>query len=278
MKCAKCGYNSFEYLDNCKKCNNSLAAFKESVGIRPVILPAGVFIASVAEAVDATGAQGAGQGTPGEDVFQWDTPSATASTFAGGPGEDDFELSPGGIQNSGTPLTSDPFAFDDELPAQTTSPAAAPSDPFDEFSFELPVSQETDISSHDEAAGSALMDQAQPQESVDSIFGEFSFGESEDAGQAGATEPGEVTHTDLSGEGMPFDPFGDLDGADLTQEDSSQPAETPGEFDLSSFMAMEDAGAATGENPPAQPEGGAKLTGMEFDALFGELEETEKKG
>ncbi len=37
MKCPKCGYNSFEFLDACKKCNNDLSAFKESHGIRAII-------------------------------------------------------------------------------------------------------------------------------------------------------------------------------------------------------------------------------------------------
>jgi len=47
MKCPKCGYNSFEFLDNCKKCSIDLVAFKDSLGIRPVILP---FMAKAAEA------------------------------------------------------------------------------------------------------------------------------------------------------------------------------------------------------------------------------------
>ena len=38
MKCPKCGFNSFEFLDNCKKCGNDLIAFKESHGIRPIVL------------------------------------------------------------------------------------------------------------------------------------------------------------------------------------------------------------------------------------------------
>lgn len=39
MKCPKCGYHSFEYLDTCKKCQANLNAFKTTHKIVPVIAP-----------------------------------------------------------------------------------------------------------------------------------------------------------------------------------------------------------------------------------------------
>ncbi|MFO7577221.1 MAG: RDD family protein [Pelovirga sp.] len=39
MKCPKCGYNSFDYLDSCKKCGKDLLEFKQRYGIRSVLLP-----------------------------------------------------------------------------------------------------------------------------------------------------------------------------------------------------------------------------------------------
>ena len=39
MKCPKCGYNSFEYLDTCKKCSADLTSFKASNNIIPLIIP-----------------------------------------------------------------------------------------------------------------------------------------------------------------------------------------------------------------------------------------------
>lgn len=39
MKCPKCGYNSFEYLDTCKKCSADLTSFKASNKIIPLIIP-----------------------------------------------------------------------------------------------------------------------------------------------------------------------------------------------------------------------------------------------
>jgi hypothetical protein len=38
MKCPKCGYNSFDHLDNCKKCNIDLTEHKARFGIKSVLL------------------------------------------------------------------------------------------------------------------------------------------------------------------------------------------------------------------------------------------------
>lgn len=39
MKCPKCGYTSFDYLDSCKKCNNALGEFKTRYGLRSLLFP-----------------------------------------------------------------------------------------------------------------------------------------------------------------------------------------------------------------------------------------------
>ena len=39
MRCPKCGYNSFDHLDSCKKCGKDLVEFKESFGIKSVLFP-----------------------------------------------------------------------------------------------------------------------------------------------------------------------------------------------------------------------------------------------
>jgi len=39
MKCPKCGFNSFEFHDTCKKCGKDLIAFKASHNIRPLVHP-----------------------------------------------------------------------------------------------------------------------------------------------------------------------------------------------------------------------------------------------
>ncbi len=39
MRCPKCGYNSFDHLDSCKKCGKDLVEFKERYSIRSVLFP-----------------------------------------------------------------------------------------------------------------------------------------------------------------------------------------------------------------------------------------------
>lgn len=39
MKCPKCGYTSFDFLENCKKCGNDLQDHKQKFGLRSLIFP-----------------------------------------------------------------------------------------------------------------------------------------------------------------------------------------------------------------------------------------------
>jgi hypothetical protein len=39
MKCPKCGYNSFEIHDSCKKCANDLTSYKDIHGLKSIVLP-----------------------------------------------------------------------------------------------------------------------------------------------------------------------------------------------------------------------------------------------
>ncbi len=39
MKCPKCGYNSFDHLDSCKKCGQGLAEHKEKFSLRGFFSP-----------------------------------------------------------------------------------------------------------------------------------------------------------------------------------------------------------------------------------------------
>lgn len=39
MRCPKCGYNSFDHLDSCKKCGKDLESFKQQYGIKSVLFP-----------------------------------------------------------------------------------------------------------------------------------------------------------------------------------------------------------------------------------------------
>ena len=39
MKCPKCGFTSFDYLESCRKCGNDLVAFKAKHGLRSLLFP-----------------------------------------------------------------------------------------------------------------------------------------------------------------------------------------------------------------------------------------------
>ncbi|MBW6508551.1 MAG: RDD family protein [Desulfuromonadales bacterium] len=54
MKCPKCGYNSFDYLDSCKKCGKDLVEFKQRFGIKSVLFP-GVTTATAASLAEDEG-------------------------------------------------------------------------------------------------------------------------------------------------------------------------------------------------------------------------------
>lgn len=50
MKCPKCSYTSFDYLDECKKCGKDLTEHKEKYNIRSLMFPAAGGVAGVATA------------------------------------------------------------------------------------------------------------------------------------------------------------------------------------------------------------------------------------
>lgn len=134
MKCHKCGYNSFEFLDSCKKCGAELATFKKTHRIVPVIL-----------GVLSTGAPGAESPPP-------ETPAAGAAAVtvtpeaepqAIAPDHDaykDFSLGfpePAAAASSDTPFAG--FSFDEDPAPTAQQPAAtAPEEPslLTDFSFD----------------------------------------------------------------------------------------------------------------------------------------------
>jgi hypothetical protein len=94
MKCPKCGYNSFEFYDSCKKCANDLTGYKETYGLKSIVLPieartsmAEALMAETALNVPATDASD----VPG-DMFSFDLPENEAAH----------------------PTSDDPFNFDDD--------------------------------------------------------------------------------------------------------------------------------------------------------------------
>src|SRR5450631_1314478 len=96
MKCPKCGYNSFEIHDTCKKCANDLTSYKDIHGLKSIVLPletrtimAEKLIAEKAQEVPAAAAEAPA------DMFSFDIPEGETPADAG------------------SFLKDDPFNFDD---------------------------------------------------------------------------------------------------------------------------------------------------------------------
>lgn len=102
MKCPKCGYNSFEYHNSCKKCSNDLGAYKLTHNITPIILPpeARALKANEFRSAASTNEQPVEHVEMHDDMFSFDLPEDNAPP----------SYSPS-AQND------DPFNFDDDLPA-----------------------------------------------------------------------------------------------------------------------------------------------------------------
>jgi len=102
MKCPKCGYNSFEINDTCKKCAADLASYKEIHGLKSIVLPheTRMIMAEKLMAERVRDDQAAVVDTP-VDMFSFDIPEVESTA------------------DTGTFLQDDPFNFDDEPPAQT---------------------------------------------------------------------------------------------------------------------------------------------------------------
>jgi uncharacterized RDD family membrane protein YckC len=125
MKCPKCGFNSFDYLESCKKCGNDLKDFKEKFGLRSLLFPHNEEVASVM-----------GQGLSGAAVM---ASSAASSTQAA----------------ASSPQPQDPPAGEAAVPHPQEE---AEGDPFDldwgeEGGEKLEFGQKDDAFAFDEASG-----------------------------------------------------------------------------------------------------------------------------
>jgi hypothetical protein len=101
MKCPKCGYNSFEFYDSCKKCASDLTGYKETYGLKSIVLPleARTSMAEALMAESALSDQSPDASVEQVDMFSFDLPEDEAARSR----------------------ADDPFNFDDEpvVPAQT---------------------------------------------------------------------------------------------------------------------------------------------------------------
>ncbi|QSV46925.1 hypothetical protein [Geobacter benzoatilyticus] len=261
MKCPKCGYNSFEFLDNCKKCKHDLSAFKQSLGINfPAISPVAESAAPPAAAtVAASLAAAAAPATAAaEETFTWDEP-ATAPAPANH-GDDifssmdlDFAPAPAPAQAQAAPP---PVSFDMDSPMAATpaAPPAASEAELPDFSFDEPA----DAAPAEPPTASF----GSPPASEDDFASLLEIGDNSEE-TAAAAAPVATPELESAWE-TPANVFGSID-----EGQSAPPAADAGEageFQLENFSWEEE----TPNAPQPPPKGPHVELPSDLDALFGE--------
>lgn len=84
MKCPKCGFNSFEYYDNCKKCSSDLIGYKQTYSIASLVLPleAKEKLAAEFQSAESATDQISDTAEKHDDIFSFDLPDDSSSTPA----------------------------------------------------------------------------------------------------------------------------------------------------------------------------------------------------
>lgn len=235
MKCPKCGYNSFEFLDICKKCNSDLTAFKQTHGIRAIIIPPAAVASTPAQtsaSADVIPPTPPAPASSGETTgFTWEMPAQPAAVKQGDDIFSDLDL--------GLPQPPPP------APPHTAAPAAAAAEPaFDDFSFDDEEQRPPAEEQPSDDAFAALLETA-----------------GSNAGKGDASEQ----------DGIPWD-FGSGESEEKgTLTDGSGAAD---EFDLTSFSWGDEEKPAPADNQAKKQPEPHELSSREFDTLFGEAEET----
>ena len=189
MKCPKCGFNSFDYLESCKKCGNDLKDFKEKFGLRSLLFPHNEEVASVmGQGLSGTGVMASSAVSSTEAAPSSPQPQqASVAEAAVSPPQEESEEDPFDLdwsEEGGEELEfsqkDDAFALDDtsgqafdfeaeqeaedRLEEGSTPPAAAESnleweeEPLPDLSF-----------SEEEAFDSSLLDDAPDEQELDGL-------------------------------------------------------------------------------------------------------------
>ena len=108
MKCPKCGFNSFEYFDSCKKCSSDLTGFKQTYSITSLVLPLEAKEKLLDDYLSAESStdQISSSAETHDDIFSFDLPDGSSSTPAHG--------------------NDDPFNFDEPAPDTNQSNSSMP--------------------------------------------------------------------------------------------------------------------------------------------------------
>lgn len=183
MKCPKCGFNSFEYYDDCKKCSSDLTGYKQTYSITSMVLPQEAKEKLAAEFLSTESApeQNAAAAETHDDIFSFDLPDDSPSTVVQNKDPFDFINPSSGVNKAAASnFEADAFANLLESTSQSDdSPFAAPQTPAPSVAapganstsgageFDLESFSWDDAPSDTAAAGSA-----EGTDDFDSLFGE----------------------------------------------------------------------------------------------------------
>jgi hypothetical protein len=140
MKCPKCGYNSFEFNDNCPKCLNDLTGYKATHGLKAMALP----LSARLEMARSMATEACADTHPLEDAdmsadifsFDFDDNGQGADQGTRGPVHDPFDF---GDEAAGSSPkdTEDAFTGLLETTPQTSATAPAVNSPAANNDFDL---------------------------------------------------------------------------------------------------------------------------------------------
>jgi len=186
MKCPKCGYNSFEFNDVCKKCTQDLTGYKLNFGLKPIVLPQETRTALATASKTEPDLEVVPQQTTESpsDIFSFDLPEEKQAASTGtinknvGFGEPpatamstaygtfSFDDEPGTNQSKAVDdafadlMESTPFAGNDSLAEQNAVPANGTTDEYELSSF-----------SWDEPGVMPAAEENKPADNFESLFG-----------------------------------------------------------------------------------------------------------
>lgn len=103
MKCPKCGFNSFEYYDSCKRCSSDLTGYKLTYSITPLVLPIEAIekLAAESRAAENMTDRISDSTETNDDIFSFDLPDEP--------------------QTAPVSQNDDPFNFDEPAPVVNQS-------------------------------------------------------------------------------------------------------------------------------------------------------------
>jgi len=162
MKCPKCGYHSFEYLERCRKCGNDLAAFKAKFNLRSLIFPKRQSGAAVTAASAEDFAFEAEPAAPVAAAAVTAVATTVASTTVANATDFGFDFM------DETPVTN----ASPQIPADADSPLPDEAAPSTQAGFD---SEAFDWDAEDEMRAEAA-DADEEEDTVDAAAGDESFG------------------------------------------------------------------------------------------------------